>query len=133
MRIRLWLAILMIAGGAIPAHGQAAEFQPAPNEPGVFSQRLANGMLVLVRERPATEVAAISVGIRGGSRDEEPETVGAAHFMEHMYFQGTPTRTSSQDIDREITSRGGWLNAWTGWESINFQVVVPSAEFERAL
>jgi predicted Zn-dependent peptidase len=53
--------------------------------------------------------------------------------MEHMYFQGTPSRPTSQDIDREITSRGGWLNAWTGWESINFQVVVPHTEFERAL
>src|SRR6266516_4882827 len=125
---------LMLTGGALAAAGPiSSAAPPGPSEPGLFSQRLSNGLLVVVRERPSTEVAAISVGIRGGSRDEEPETVGAAHFMEHMYFQGTPTRALSQDIDREITSRGGWLNAWTGWESINFQVVVPNAEFERAL
>jgi len=124
----------MLASATLGSGGPArADFQGSPDEPGLFSNRLQNGMLVLVRERPSTEVAAISVGIRGGSRDEEPETVGAAHFMEHMYFQGTPKRATSQDIDREITSRGGWLNAWTGWESINFQVVVPDGEFDRAL
>jgi predicted Zn-dependent peptidase len=105
----------------------------APVEGGLFSHSLPNGLLVLVRERPSTEVAAISVGVRGGSRDEEPETVGAAHFMEHMYFQGTSTRPTSHEIDREISSRGGWLNAWTGWESINFQILVPYGELDRAL
>ena len=115
MHIRAWMVVIMLASGALSDGGQAmAAPQPAPDEAGLFSQRLPNGLLVLVRERPSTEVAAISVGIRGGSRDEEPETVGAAHFMEHMHFQGTPTRATSQDIDREITSRGGWLNAWTG-------------------
>jgi len=88
-------------------------------------------MLALVRERPSTEVVAISVGIRGGSRDEEAATVGAAHFMEHMYFQGTPRRATSQEIDRALTPHGGWLNAWTGWESINFQAVVPGTELSR--
>src|SRR5207248_5482816 len=128
-----WMAGLMAAGAMLGAGGPAPPSREMPNEPELLSQTLPNGMLVLVRERPSTEVAAISVGVRGGSRDEEPETVGAAHFMEHMYFQGTPTRASSQDIDREITSRGGWLNAWTGWESINFHAVVPSGEFVRPL
>jgi predicted Zn-dependent peptidase len=127
------MAGLMAAGAMLGAGGPARPAREMPDEPELFSQTLPNGLLVLVRERPATEVAAISVGVRGGSRDEEPETVGAAHFMEHMYFQGTPTRPTAQDIDREITSRGGWLNAWTGWESINFQAVVPNEEFDRAL
>jgi predicted Zn-dependent peptidase len=139
-----WLVALMLAGASVEVSratvGASGPAPPVPDsaagtpaEPGLFSHTLPNGLLVLVRERPSTEVAAISVGIRGGSRDEEPETVGAAHFMEHMYFQGTPTRESSQEIDREITSRGGWLNAWTGWESINFQTLVPYGEFDRAL
>jgi predicted Zn-dependent peptidase len=125
--------LVIAAGAAVPGGTAGAASQALPDEPGLYSQRLPNGMLVLVRERPSTEVAAISVGIRGGSRDEEPATVGSAHFMEHMHFQGTPTRPSSQDIDREISARGGWLNAWTGWESINFQAVVPSSEFDLAL
>jgi predicted Zn-dependent peptidase len=122
-------AMLCASMGGSPA---SADFQ-LPGEEGVQARTLDNGLLVLVRERPTTEVAAISVGIRGGSRDEEPATVGAAHFMEHMYFQGTPRRPTSQEIDQEVTARGGWLNAWTGWESINFQAMVPADEFDVAL
>ena len=47
-------------------------------------------MTVLTRERPYADVTAISISVRGGSRNEHDDTVGAAHFMEHMFFQGTP-------------------------------------------
>ena len=90
-------------------------------------------MRAIVRERPGTDVVAISVATRGGSRDERTETVGAAHFMEHMYFQGTPRRPDAADLDREVEARGGWTNAWTGWESINFQVVAPIDDVDLAL
>jgi predicted Zn-dependent peptidase len=99
----------------------------------VYRAVLPNGMRAIVRERPGSEVVAVSVGIRGGSRDERAETVGAAHFMEHMFFQGTPRRPDSADIDRDVEARGGWTNAWTGWESINFQVVAPVADADLAL
>jgi predicted Zn-dependent peptidase len=102
-------------------------------EPGVFQTRLPSGMLVITKERPDAEVAALSVYVRGGSRDEDPGTVGAAHYMEHMYFQGTPTRPSSADIDRPITERGGWFNATTSWEGINFFTTVPNDAFDVAL
>jgi predicted Zn-dependent peptidase len=135
VRQRALLGILLLAGLLMdtsrPASAQSQRFDP--RQEGVSVDTLPNGLRLMVKERPTTEVAAISVGIRGGSRDEELATVGAAHFMEHMYFQGTPERPTSQLIDREITSRGGWLNAWTGWESINFQAVVPAREFDRAL
>ena len=80
-------------------------------EPDVYRTVLPNGMRAVVRERPESDVVAVSVGIRGGSRDERRETVGAAHFMEHMYFQGTTRRPSAADIDRELEARGGWTNA----------------------
>ncbi|MGE3271049.1 MAG: M16 family metallopeptidase, partial [Chloroflexota bacterium] len=103
------------------------------DEPDVFRTVLPNGLRVVVRERPESEVAAISVGIRGGSRDEQAATVGAAHFMEHMFFQGTPKRPDAADIDRELEARGGWTNAWTGWESINFQVVTTVDDLDLAI
>ena len=126
MRARHWTAALMFAAAMLGSGSDAGAVGAVPDEPELYSRVLSNGLTVLVRERPKTEVVALSAGIRGGSRDEEVATVGAAHFMEHMYFQGTPRRESSQEIDREISSHGGWLNAWTGWESINFQVVVPA-------
>jgi len=103
------------------------------DEPDVYRTVLPNGLRAVVRERPGSDVVAISVGIRGGSRDERRETVGAAHFMEHMFFQGTARRKDAADIDRELEARGGWTNAWTGWESINFQVVTATDDLDLAL
>jgi predicted Zn-dependent peptidase len=102
-------------------------------EPGTYLTRLPTGMVVITKERPEAEVAALSVYVRGGSRDEDPSTVGSAHFMEHMFFQGTPRHPSSAEIDRRITERGGWFNATTAWEGINFFTAVPTAAFDVAL
>ncbi|MCC6176878.1 MAG: insulinase family protein [Chloroflexi bacterium] len=94
---------------------------------------LPNGMVVLTRERPYADVTAVSISVRGGSRNEHESTVGAAHFMEHMFFQGTPTRPTAEAIFTPISARGGWLNAYTSFENINFQAVVRNADFGLAL
>jgi len=99
----------------------------------VYRTRLPNGITVVTRERPGSEVAALAIYVRGGSRDEDPTTVGSAHFMEHMFFQGTPRRPTSADIDAPITERGGWLNATTGWEGIDFFATLPNADFPVAV
>jgi predicted Zn-dependent peptidase len=120
-----------VVGGSVTSAAESAAQSAV--EPDVFRTVLPNGMRAIVRERPGTDVVAISVATRGGSRDERRETVGAAHFMEHMFFQGTPRRPDSADLDREIEARGGWTNAWTGWESINFQVVTPIDDLDLAI
>jgi predicted Zn-dependent peptidase len=94
---------------------------------------LASGMTVLTRERDYADVTAISISVRGGSRNEHDDTVGAAHFMEHMFFQGTPTRPTSDAVFGPISARGGWLNAYTSFENINFQGVVKNEDFDLAL
>jgi predicted Zn-dependent peptidase len=94
---------------------------------------LASGMTVLTRERDYADVTAISISVRGGSRNEHDDTVGAAHFMEHMFFQGTPDRPSSDAVFGPISARGGWMNAYTSFENINFQAVVKNEDFELAL
>jgi predicted Zn-dependent peptidase len=94
---------------------------------------LPNGLTVLTRERPGADVTAVSISVRGGSRNEQEETVGAAHFMEHMFFQGTPSRPSSDLVFGPISARGGWLNAYTSFENINFQGVARNADFDLVL
>jgi predicted Zn-dependent peptidase len=94
---------------------------------------LPNGMVVLTKERADPDTVAISVAVRAGSRDEDDVTNGAAHFMEHMFFQGTPSRPSALDVDWPIASRGGRLNATTGWETIQFDAVVRAADFPVAV
>ncbi|HLH25859.1 MAG TPA: pitrilysin family protein [Chloroflexota bacterium] len=137
----LALALLMalVQPAARPPGPGPASLHPAAvalaqdEEPGVYRATLPNGIVLVTKERPDAEVAALSIYVRGGSRNEDPSTVGAAHFMEHMFFQGTPTRPNSAAIDDPITERGGWLNATTAWEGITFFGTVPNSAFDVLL
>ena len=115
----------------------AANGPPNGNDPATSEDalrtNLPNGMVVLTRERPYADVTAISISVGGGSRHERDETVGAAHFMEHMFFQGTPTRPSVDAVFGPVSARGGWMNAYTSFENINFQAVVKNDDFDLAL
>lgn len=73
---------------------------------------LANGMTVALERLPYLRSATISVWIRGGSMHETPEENGIAHFIEHLLFKGTKTRTA-HDIMDAIEGRGGHFNAYT--------------------
>jgi predicted Zn-dependent peptidase len=132
------IAALVLAAGGLFGIGpdsalRAGSAVAQAEEPGIYRTTLPNGIVVVTRERPDAEVAALSIYVRGGSRDEDPETVGAAHFMEHMFFQGTPSRPSSAAIEGPITERGGWLNATTAWEGITFFGTVPNSSFDVLL
>jgi predicted Zn-dependent peptidase len=94
---------------------------------------LPSGMTVLTRERDYADVTAVAVSVRGGSRNEHDDTVGAAHFMEHMFFQGTPTRPTIDTVFGPVSARGGWMNAYTSFENITFLAVVKNEDFGLAL
>jgi predicted Zn-dependent peptidase len=64
---------------------------------------------------------AMGIWIKSGSRCEPAETNGISHFVEHMLFKGTRSR-SAQLIAREMDSIGGNLDAFTGKETICFNV-----------
>lgn len=76
---------------------------------------LDNGLTVL--SEPMDEVRSITLGIwfAVGSRDESPAEAGMSHFMEHMMFKGTPTR-SARDISEAFDRLGAELNAFTSKE-----------------
>src|SRR5215211_6260511 len=103
------------------------------NGSDVRSSQLANGITVLTSEHPEGQVVAFHAAFRGGSRDEDDETVGAAHFMEHMFFQGASKYADQAAIFDSVTSRGGWINAYTSFEQIAFQVVVAAEDFDIGL
>lgn len=68
-----------------------------------------------------THVKSFSLGFwfNVGSRDENPTNSGISHFLEHMFFKGTKTR-SAKKISEEIESLGGYLNAFTSKEHTCF-------------
>jgi len=82
---------------------------------------LPNGLIVLTERMDHMRSVAMGVWIKSGSRCEAPEINGISHFVEHMLFKGTRSR-SAQSIAREMDSIGGNLDAFTGKESICFNV-----------
>jgi predicted Zn-dependent peptidase len=82
---------------------------------------LPNGLIVLTERMEHLRSVAMGVWIKSGSRCESAEINGISHFVEHMVFKGTRSR-SSLNIAREMDSIGGNLDAFTGKETICFNV-----------
>ncbi|WP_371505495.1 M16 family metallopeptidase [Allokutzneria sp. NRRL B-24872] len=73
------------------------------------------GLRVITEQLPGVRSASVGIWVGVGSRDEEPEVAGAAHYLEHLLFKGTRRRTAAQ-IAEEIDAVGGELNAFTAKE-----------------
>ncbi len=77
--------------------------------------RLPNGFTIATETMPQIATAAVGVWIGAGSRHEREAEHGLSHFLEHMAFKGTATRTA-RGIAEEIESVGGDINAATSVE-----------------
>ena len=73
---------------------------------------LASGLRIITAKLPGFDSAAVAAFVDTGSRNEEAAENGIAHFLEHMAFKGTTTRTAL-DIAREIENLGSNINAYT--------------------
>lgn len=82
---------------------------------GVRRTVLPGGLRVVTEHVPGVRSASIGVWVGVGSRDEGPTVAGAAHFLEHLLFKATPTR-SALDIAQAMDAVGGELNAFTAKE-----------------
>ena len=78
-----------------------------------------------------SRAASIGVWVKAGSRFETPENGGVTHFLEHMCFKGTKTR-SAQEIANEMDYLGGEMNAFTSQEVTSFYATVLSENADRA-
>ena len=77
---------------------------------------LPNGIRIVTESLQHSKVVSVGVWIDVGSRDEHDLNSGSAHFVEHMLFKGTGTR-SAQEISRELDVLGGSANAFTAREN----------------
>ena len=75
----------------------------------------ASGLRIVTEEVPSVRSAAVGIWVNVGSRDEAPATAGASHFLEHLLFKGTTSRTALE-ISSSIESVGGEMNAFTSKE-----------------
>ena len=82
---------------------------------------LQNGVRILTEPMAGVRSASLGIWVGAGSRHESAAENGAAHFIEHMVFKGTETRTAAQ-IAQEMDAIGGQVNAFTTKESTCFYV-----------
>jgi len=93
---------------------------------------LPNGLRVITRDMPGLHSASIGVWVGAGCRDERAEQNGIAHFLEHMAFKGTATR-SALDIVEQIENVGGYINAYTSRDVTSYYARVLAGDVSMAL
>lgn len=91
---------------------------------GIVQQTiLPSGLKIITETVPTVRSAAVGYWVATGSRDEEIPEAGAAHFLEHLLFKGTPTRTA-MEISSSLEAVGGDMNAFTTQEYTCFHAKV---------
>ena len=93
---------------------------------------LSNGFRIVTEHMPSLESASLGIWVTAGGRHERPEQNGIAHFLEHMAFKGTKTRTALQ-IAEEIEDVGGYINAYTSREVTAYYARILAADCGLAL
>jgi predicted Zn-dependent peptidase len=93
---------------------------------------LSSGLRIVTEEVSSVRSAAIGIWVNVGSRDETPAVAGASHFLEHLLFKGTKTRTALE-ISSSIESVGGEMNAFTGKEYTCFYARVIDTDLPIAV
>ena len=93
--------------------------------------QLASGLRVVTESLPELRSVTLGAWIGSGARDEASHEYGASHFLEHLLFKGTQTR-SAREIAEAIESVGGEMNAFTTHEQTVFYVRVPDVQFKVA-
>jgi predicted Zn-dependent peptidase len=94
---------------------------------------LPNGLRVLTASMPHVQSVTCFVMLAAGSRYEQADTRGIAHFAEHMFFKGTERRPSAKDISSEVDAIGGEFNAFTGKEYTGYYIRCAAEERDTAL
>jgi predicted Zn-dependent peptidase len=104
----------------------------AMSAPGIRRTQLDSGLRIVSESLPELRSVAVGFWVGTGSRDEPDELAGASHFLEHLLFKGTATR-SAVEIAESVESVGGDMNAFTAQEMTTYYVRVPDEEVELAL
>jgi len=93
---------------------------------------LDNGLHVILHEDHSTPIVAISVMYHVGSKNEDPERTGFAHFFEHLLFEGSEN-IGRGEFAELVESAGGILNANTSFDRTFYHEVLPSNQLELGL
>lgn len=93
---------------------------------------LDNGLHVILHEDHSTPIVAVTVMYHVGSKNENPERTGFAHFFEHLLFEGS-ANIGRGEFDKYIEKAGGTLNANTSNDRTFYYEILPSNELKLGL
>ena len=93
---------------------------------------MPNGLHVILHEDHATPTVTVSVMYHVGSKNEDPQRTGFAHFFEHLLFEGSDNIKRGEYM-KLVQSNGGQLNANTTQDRTYYYEVLPSNQLELAL
>jgi zinc protease len=93
---------------------------------------LPNGMQVILVEKHANPMIACMIYVNAGSKYETDFNNGVTHFLEHLLFDGTKTKTRT-DITEGIKGKGGYINAFTSKELTCYMILMPKEFIEEGL
>ncbi len=94
--------------------------------------KLPNGLHVIVHEDHSVPIVAVSVMYHVGSKNEQPDRTGFAHFFEHLMFEGTKN-IERFEYDKIVENAGGTLNANTSNDRTYYYEILPSNQLELGL
>jgi predicted Zn-dependent peptidase len=95
----------------------------------VTKTTLKNGIRILTKKLPHTRSVSMGVWVNAGARDESASQSGLSHFIEHMIFKGTRSRSAYQ-IAKEFDAIGGQTNAFTAMENTCYHAKVMNTHAE---
>lgn len=123
MKLKL-LIILFIAFNVI-ALSQTRKIQ--------YTQyKLENGLTVFLHQDNSNPVVAVTLTYHVGSKNEQADRTGFAHFFEHLMFEGSK-HIKRGEIDQLIQNAGGQLNAYTSFDETGYFFLLPSNQLELGL
>ncbi|HMR88751.1 MAG TPA: pitrilysin family protein [Saprospiraceae bacterium] len=93
---------------------------------------LDNGLHVILHQDKSTPIVAVSVMYHVGSKNENPDKTGFAHFFEHLLFEGSEN-IGRGEYDKYIEKAGGTLNANTSMDRTYYFEILPSNQLELGL
>jgi predicted Zn-dependent peptidase len=93
---------------------------------------LNNGLRVVVEDIEYINSVSVGLWVENGSRNENVNSSGISHFIEHMFFKGTSHRTAKQ-ISEAVEDVGGQINAFTGKEATCFYIKALDSHLELSL
>jgi zinc protease len=93
---------------------------------------LKNNLKTLLVDAPGSTSATVQIWFRAGSALENKSNEGIAHFLEHMFFKGTPTRPGAA-IAHEVESFGGEVNAFTSFDYTCYYINTPNTHLNQTI